>query len=154
MAIASSVATFTAPLTGHYQISSSIMTDGTEGASWANSMWYVNDAELSSSADLSYRTIEDPQGGAYQHHGISLLIALNANDTLNVKYRNAGDSTTNFRAWLSFHWVLGGINGISRRTTKQDTDEDNKPELQRHWFGDHVYTEPRREHRRGVGGLR
>ena len=72
----SSVATFTAPLTGHYQISSSIITDGTEGASWANSMWYVNNDELSSSADLSYRTIEDPQGGAYQHHGISLLLPL------------------------------------------------------------------------------
>ena len=97
LSIASSVATFTAPLTGHYQISSSIITDGTEGVSWANTMWYVNNAELSSSADLSYRTIEDPQGGAYQHHGISLLIALNANDTLNVKYRNADDSTTNFR---------------------------------------------------------
>ena len=40
--------------------------------------------------------------------------------------------------------------GISRRTTKQDTDEDNEPELQRHWFDDHVYAEPRREHRRGV----
>ena len=106
LAIASSVATFTAPLTGHYQISSSIITDGTESVTWANSMWYVNGDELSSSADLSYRTIEDPQGGAFQHHGISLLIALNANDTLNVKYRNSGDSTTNFRAGCRFTGFL------------------------------------------------
>ena len=106
LAIASSVATFTAPLTGHYQISSSVLVDGVEGVSWANTMWYVNGNELSSSADLSYRTLDDPQGGAYQHHAISLLIALNANDTLNVKYRNSGDSTTNFRAGCRFTGFL------------------------------------------------
>ncbi len=107
VALSSSVATFTAPVTGYYQFNLLVSFGNTESANHVNT-YLQKDGAFSSDSNLDYRNIEDPQGGSYHTNTTAALIYLTATQTINPMITVNGDSTVQVRAGSHFTGFLVG----------------------------------------------
>lgn len=107
VAISSSVATFTAPITGYYQLNLLVGFGNTENANHVN-IYLQKDGAFSTDSNLDYRNIEDPQGGSFITLSTSALIYLTANQTVKPKVFVNGDTTVQIRAGSRFNGFLVG----------------------------------------------
>ena len=105
VAISSSVATFTAPITGYYQFNLSVGFGNVEGSSHISTYLVINGATVENS---TYRNIEDVQGGGYTTLTTPALIYLTATQTVNPKIYINGDTTVQVRAGSRFNGFLVG----------------------------------------------
>lgn len=105
VAISSSVATFTAPITGYYQFNLLVGFGNTESANHVNTYLVINGETADND---TYRNIEDPQGGTYMTLSTSALIYLTATQTVNPKVFVNGDTTVQIRAGSRFNGFLVG----------------------------------------------
>lgn len=107
VAISSSVATFTAPITGYYQFNLVASFGNTGSAGHVNTFLFI-DGAFSSDSNLDYRNIEDPQSGAYITLSTSALIYLTATQTVNPQIFVNGDTSVQVRAGSRFSGYLVG----------------------------------------------
>jgi len=105
VAISSSVATFTAPITGYYQFNLMVSFGSIDGAQHANTYLLI-DGE--SAENDTYRNIEDVQGGTYQTNTTAALIYLTANQTVNPVVFVHTDTSVNIRPGTRFSGFLVG----------------------------------------------
>ncbi len=105
VAISSSVATFTAPITGYYQFNLMVSFGNIDAASYY-STYLVKGGE--SPGNATYRFIDSPGGGVYQTGPTAQLIYLTANQTVNPKIAINGDSSVQVRAGTRFNGFLIG----------------------------------------------
>ena len=108
VAISSGVATFTAPITGHYQFNLLAVFQGLGSGTGHCSTYLVTDGAFSSDDDLDYRHINDPASGDYQAHTTSALIYLTSGQTINPMAAVSGDATAAFRKGARFNGFLVG----------------------------------------------
>ena len=101
-------AVFTAPVDGIYHITCSVMINATEAANYLSLKMFIDDAAVNSANDLSYRYLEDNQGGAYQTANSSGLIQLTANQTVTPYLRILDDSSVTLRDGARFFGYLVG----------------------------------------------
>jgi hypothetical protein len=103
-----SSAVFTAPINGIYHFGCNVMVNALEGSSYVSMGLLIDDAEVDSAFDLSYRYLEDNQGGAYQTAHSSGLIQLTANQTVTPYIRVLDDTTVSLRDGARFFGYLVG----------------------------------------------
>jgi len=106
VAISSGVATFTAPVTGYYQFNLMVKMDSTATASTVSSYLDVNGALVNNGSDLSYRNIEDVEGGGYITLTTSALIYVQATQTVKPKLHVGTDTTVGLRVGQRFSGFL------------------------------------------------
>tara|TARA_Y100000389_G_scaffold205105_1_gene263233 strand:+ start:8840 stop:9382 length:543 start_codon:yes stop_codon:yes gene_type:complete len=99
----SSVATFTASVTGYYQFNLSVGIDSIESAPWV-STYLVIDGEVTS--NITYRQIEDPQSGTYLTLSSAALIYLTASQTVNPMLNVSTDTSGRVRHGTRFSGFL------------------------------------------------
>ena len=104
----SSNAVFTAPVTGIYQFNLSLLLGNCTTATFVNTYLHIDGARVGGDADLSYRTIEDPQGGGYQTNTSGHLIQLTASQTVKPVFSVSADTTTEVRQGTRFSGFLVG----------------------------------------------
>lgn len=102
----SSVATFTAPITGYYQFNLVVQFSGSEGAGHVNTYLSVDGSTTSAANDDDFRAITDPEGGTYTTLGTSFLISLTAGQTVNPKLFISGDTAVEIRKGTRFSGFL------------------------------------------------
>lgn len=107
VAISSSVATFTAPITGYYQFNLFVNFSNCESANHINT-YLQKDGAFSSNSDLDYRYIEDPSGATYNMASTGALIYLTANQTINPMITVNGDTSVTIRDGSRFSGFLVG----------------------------------------------
>jgi len=107
VAISSSVATFTAPITGYYQFNLSVVFEDCESANHVNT-YLQKDGAFQADSDLDYRNIEDPQGGSYNTNATGALIYLTATQTINPMITVNGDTSVKIRDGSRFSGFLVG----------------------------------------------
>ena len=107
VAISSSVATFTAPITGYYQFNLSVVFEDCESANHVNT-YLQKDGAFQADSDLDYRNIEDPQGGSYNTNTTGALIYLTATQTINPMITVNGDTSVKIRDGSRFSGFLVG----------------------------------------------
>jgi hypothetical protein len=100
-------AVFTAPINGIYHFGCNVMIDGNTSSTYMSLTLYIDDAVVGVN-DLSYRYLEDNQGGAYQTGNSSGLIQLTANQTVTPYIRVVDDTTVNLRDGARFFGYLVG----------------------------------------------
>ena len=105
VAISSSVATFTAPITGYYQFNLVVGFGQIDGAAHV-STYLAIDGETPDND--TYRNIEDVQGGTYQTNTTAALIYLTANQTVNPAVFVHTDTSVNIRPGTRFSGFLVG----------------------------------------------
>jgi hypothetical protein len=103
-----SSAVFTAPINGIYHFGCNVMVNAIESSSFVSLSFYIDDAEVNNAQDLSYRYLEDNQGGAYQTAHSSGLIQLTANQTVTPYIRVLDDTTVSLRDGARFFGYLVG----------------------------------------------
>ena len=108
VAISNNVATFTAPVTGIYHIHYTLSISGATGSGHINSYLFVDNTANSTSTDMDYRHIEDPQGGNYSMGHSDALMQLNANQTVNPKLQINVDTSIQIRRACRFFGFLVG----------------------------------------------
>jgi len=99
-------AVFTVPVDGIYQFNSTFLMDNVTGAGYVSSYIYIDGANVGSDPDLSYRAIEDPQGGAYITLTSAQLIQLTAGQTVKPTFYVDNDTTTQVRQGTRFSGFL------------------------------------------------
>ena len=99
---------FTAPVNGIYQFNVMAIFNSTTTAAYMSLMMYVNNAQVNSSSDLSYRYLEDPQGGEYHTATLSSIIQLTSSQTLTPYIRSNTDTSVNIRVGARFNGFLVG----------------------------------------------
>jgi hypothetical protein len=99
-------AVFTAPINGIYHFGCNVALDDIQDSSYLSLTFYIDDAPVNSANDLSYRYIEDNQGGAYQTGNNSGLIQLTTNQTVTPYSRVVSDTTADFRDGARFFGYL------------------------------------------------
>ena len=104
----SSNAVFTAPVAGIYQFNLSLLLGNNSAATFVNTYLHIDDARVGGDADLSYRTIEDPQGGSYQTNTSGNLIQLTASQTVKPVFSVSSDNSTTVRQGTRFSGFLVG----------------------------------------------
>lgn len=109
VAISSDVATFTAPINGIYHFNSMVQIQNAENAAWVDSQWHIDGAKISNASDLSYRVLNEPIPGIqFTPLMQSQAVQLNANQTLNVKFRVNVDTDVGVRRGTRFSGYLVG----------------------------------------------
>lgn len=108
VAISSGAATFTAPVTGYYQFNLMVKMDSTSLATTVSSYLDVNGALVNNASDLSYRNIEDVEGGGYITLSTSALIYVQATQTVKPKLHVGTDTSVGLRAGQRFSGFLVG----------------------------------------------
>ena len=109
VAISSDVATFTAPIDGIYHFNSMVQIQGAESAGWVDSQWHIDGAKIGSQSDYSYRVLNEPDSAmTYTPLMQSQAVQLNANQTLNVKFRINTDTSVVIRRGTRFSGFLVG----------------------------------------------
>ena len=103
-----SSAVFTAPINGIYHFGCNVMVDSVEASGYLSSTFYIDDAAVLSAPDLSYRYLEDNQGGQYQTAHSSGLIQLTANQTVTPYIRVSVDTSVTLRDGTRFFGYLVG----------------------------------------------
>lgn len=103
-----SSAVFTAPINGIYHFGCSVMIDSGQASSYLSLTLYIDDAAVLSAPDLSYRYLEDNEGGNYQTANSSGLIQLTANQTVTPYIRVVDDTSVNLRDGARFFGYLVG----------------------------------------------
>jgi len=98
-------AVFTAPINGIYHFGCNVMLDAVEASGYVDLMLYIDDSNVSQS-DLSYRHLEDVQGGAYITMHASALIQLTANQTVTPYVRVNTDTAVGLRDGARFFGYL------------------------------------------------
>ena len=104
----SSNAVFTAPISGIYQFNLSLILGNCQSATHVNTYLYIDGAQVGSDADLTYRNIEDPQGGEFQGNTSSHLIQLTAAQTVTPYFSASTDTSTQVRQGTRFSGFLVG----------------------------------------------
>ena len=104
----SSNAVFTAPIAGIYQFNLSLLLGNCQSADHVNTYLYIDGAQVGSDSDLTYRNIEDPQGGEFQGNTSSHLIKLTASQTVTPYFSASGDTSTQVRQGTRFSGHLVG----------------------------------------------
>lgn len=104
----SSNAVFTAPVAGVYQFNLSLLFFSISGATWLSSYLYIDGAPVSSSSNLTYRNLTDPDVDAYSTLTSSHLIQLTASQTVTPYLRVAGDTSVDVRQGTRFSGYLVG----------------------------------------------
>jgi hypothetical protein len=69
-------------------------------------MLYIDDLNVGSASDLSYRHLEDVQGGSYATMNVSALIQLTANQTVTPYVRVNTDTAVGLRDGARFFGYL------------------------------------------------
>ena len=103
-----SSAVFTAPVDGIYHIACNVMLELLAGSNYVSLKMFIDDAAVNSANDLSYRYLEDNQGGAYQTVNSSGLIQLTANQTVTPYIRVLDDTSVTLRDGARFFGYLVG----------------------------------------------
>ena len=106
--VVGSSAVFTAPVAGVYQFNLEVSLGDVEAATWSSSYLFIDGAKVSASSNLSYRNLDDPQGGQYQALSSSHLIQLSASQTVTPYIRMAGDTSISVRTGTRFSGFLVG----------------------------------------------
>ena len=101
-----SSAVFTAPINGIYHFSCSVMLNSLEISNFMSLNLFIDDAPVNSANDLSYRYLEDNQGGNYQTGKSSGLIQLTANQTVTPYVRAIDDTSVSLRDGARFFGYL------------------------------------------------
>lgn len=104
----SSNAVFTAPIAGIYQFNLSLILGNCQSATHVNTYLYIDGAQVGSDSDLTYRNIEDPQGGEFQSNTSSHLIKLTASQTVTPYFSASTDTSTQVRQGTRFSGFLVG----------------------------------------------
>lgn len=99
---------FTAPVSGIYQFNAMVQYGVVEASAYNNLYMFVDGAMVGGSLDLSYRYIEDPQGGTYQTSNISSIIQLTAGQTLTPNIQISTDTSVQVRQGARFNGFLIG----------------------------------------------
>ena len=99
-------AVFTAPINGIYHFGCNVMVDAIEASGYVDLMLYIDDDQIASASDLTYRFLEDSQGGAYATMNTSGLIQLTANQTVTPYVRVQADTSVNYRDGSRFFGYL------------------------------------------------
>jgi hypothetical protein len=108
VAISSGAATFTAPVTGYYQFNLMVKMDSTAGSTTVSSYLDVNGALVDNASNLSYRNIEDVQGGGYVTLSTSALIYVQATQTVKPKLHVNTDTSVGLGQGQRFSGFLVG----------------------------------------------
>lgn len=108
VAISSGVATFTAPVTGYYQFNLMVKMDSTATSTTVSSYLDVNGALVDRTSELSYRNIEDVEGGGFITLSTSALIYVQATQTVKPKMHVATDTTVGIRQGTRLSGFLVG----------------------------------------------
>ena len=98
---------FTAPVSGIYQFNSMCQWASVQGGAYVDLYMYVDDAQVTN-GNLSYRHIEDPEGGQYHTSNNSSVIQLTAGQTLTPYIMINGDTNVNIRSGCRFNGFLVG----------------------------------------------
>ena len=101
-------AVFTAPINGIYHFCCNVVLSDIQASTYLSLNFYIDDAEINSASDLSYRYLEDNQGGTYQTANNSGLIQLTTNQTVTPYIRVVSDTTANYRIGARFFGYLLG----------------------------------------------
>jgi len=99
---------FTAPVSGIYQFNAMVQYSAAEASAYNNLYMFVDGAMVGGGLDLSYRYIEDPQGGNYQTSNISSIIQLTLGQTLTPNIQISTDTSVNIRIGARFNGFLIG----------------------------------------------
>ena len=109
VAISNDVATFTAPVDGIYHFNSMVQIQNAQDANWVDSQWHIDGAKIGGQSDFSYRVLNEPISGIqFTPLMQSQAVQLNANQTLNVKFRVNGDTSVGVRSGTRFSGYLVG----------------------------------------------
>ena len=108
VAISSDIATFTAPVAGIYHINFHLTINSAESSGHINAYLFIDNTADSSSTDLNWRHIEDPQGGTYSMAHSNALMQLNANQTVRPKISINVDTSVAIRRGCRFWGFLVG----------------------------------------------
>ena len=108
VAISSGAATFTAPVTGYYQFNLMVLMEGTGASTTVSTYLDVNGALVNSASNLSYRNLEDVEGGGYVTLTTSALIYVPATQTVKPKLHVGTDTAVILRAGQRFSGFLVG----------------------------------------------
>ena len=106
--ISSSVATFTAPVAGIYHINLHLTLNSAESSGHISSYLFIDNTADSTSTDLNWRHIEDPQGGTYSMAHSNALMQLSANQTVRPKISINVDTSIAIRRGCRFWGYLIG----------------------------------------------
>ena len=99
-------AVFTAPINGIYHFGCNVMLDAVEASAYVDLMLQIDDAQINGAGDLTYRHLEDVQGGSYASLHTTALIQLTANQTVTPYIRVNGDTSVNLRDGQRFFGYL------------------------------------------------
>jgi hypothetical protein len=99
-------AVFTAPINGIYHFVCNVMVDQIDPSTYVSITLHIDNATINAAADLTYRYLEDTQGGQYLTGHSSGLIQLTANQTITPHIRVHDDSTANIRDGSRFFGYL------------------------------------------------
>jgi hypothetical protein len=108
VAISGDVATFTAPVTGIYHTSFMLTVSSAEGSGHVSSYLFIDNTANSTSTDLNWRHIEDPQGATYSVSHSNALMQLNAGQTVRPKISINADTSIVIRRGCRFWGYLIG----------------------------------------------
>ncbi len=99
-------AVFAAPINGIYHFGCNIMLDAIDTSGYVDLMLYIDDLNVGSASDLSYRHLEDVQGGSYATMNVSALIQLTENQTVTPYVRVNTDTAVGLRDGARFFGYL------------------------------------------------
>lgn len=99
-------AVFTAPVDGIYQFNCVLNMDSMTGSGHVSLFFFIDNAQVNSSTDLSYRVIEDPQGGNYIGATNAQLIQLTAGQTVKPMVYVDSDTSSSIRTGTRFSGFL------------------------------------------------
>ena len=99
-------AVFTAPVDGIYQFNCVLNMDGVTGSNHVSVFFFIDNTHVNSSTDLSYRVIEDPQGGNYIGATNAQLIQLTAGQTVKPMLYVDSDTSSRIRKGTRFSGFL------------------------------------------------
>ena len=99
---------FTAPVSGIYQFNILAAFNSTTTAGYISIKMYVDNAPVHGNTSLSYRYLEDPQGGEYTSGTLSSIIQITSGQTLTPYIRSNVDTSVNIRKGCRFNGFLVG----------------------------------------------